>query len=229
MIRIGIAPLLTLCLFSSAVAQQAAPATQPVRPPPDQISGRLGTPVQLFNGKDLTGWTWHSQAPVRIEEVWSVVDGNLHCKGKPAGYIMSADTFTNFVLKLEVRHIKAGNGGVLIRAVDEALPWPRSIECQGQAGALGDIWNIGNFPMKVDPDRTRGRNTRKLKPSNEKPLGEWNTYEIIMDGGNLRLYVNGELQNWAVECQEVAGKICLQSEGGEYEFRNITLTPIERH
>lgn len=227
MIRFAMVAALTMCLVTAAFGQQP-PATQPVSPPPDQLSGKLGTPVPLFNGKNLAGWTWHSKDPAKIEDVWSVVDGNLHCKGKPGGYILSADSFTNFVLKLEVRHLKAGNGGVLIRVQDEALPWPKSIECQGQAGALGDIWNIGNFPMKTDPERTRGRNTRKLKPSNEKPLGEWNTYEIIMDGGNLRMLVNGELQNWAVECAELPGKIAIQSEGGEYEFRNITLTPIEK-
>jgi hypothetical protein len=104
--------------------------------------------------------------------------------------------------------------------------WPKSIECQGQSGAMGDIWNIDQFPMKVAEDRTSGRQTRKLHPSNEKPLGEWNCYQITLDGANLEIAVNGLVQNTATECQETAGKICLQAEGGAMEFRNLVLIPI---
>jgi hypothetical protein len=45
--------------------------------------------VQLFNGKDLTGWQVHYKEPgPKIEDVWSVKEGGiLHCKGKPIGYI----------------------------------------------------------------------------------------------------------------------------------------------
>ena len=47
-----------------------------------------------------------------------------------------------------------------------------------------------------------------------------------MDGGKLTLIVNGTVQNEATECEIVAGKICLQSEGSEYEYRNIELTVL---
>ena len=49
--------------------------------------------------------------------------------------------------------------------------------------------------MQVDAARTNGRHTKKALPSNEKPLGEWNHYEITLDGGELTLEVNGEVQN----------------------------------
>jgi hypothetical protein len=82
--------------------------------------------------------------------------------------------------------------------------------------------------MKTDPARTTGRHTAKMQPSNEKPIGQWNEYEICLNGGELRIYVNRLLQNTATECQEIAGKICLQSEGSPVEFRNIVLIPILR-
>ena len=148
--------------------------------------------------------------------------------GRPAGYLRTTDDFTNFALWLQVRHTKPGNGGVLVRMTGPDKVWPKSIECQGQSGALGDIWNIDNFPMKAAADRTEGRHTKKLYPSNEKPLGEWNRYEITLDGGNLELAVNGLVQNTATECQEVPGKICLQAEGGVMEYRNFVLIPIIR-
>jgi hypothetical protein len=80
--------------------------------------------------------------------------------------------------------------------------------------------------MKVDLTRTRGRHTRKLNPTNEKEVGGWNEYEIYLNKGDLRLYVNGLLQNTATECWETPGRICLQSEGSPVEFRNIVLLPI---
>jgi len=192
----------------------------------DAKSPAVGETISLFNGKDLSGWVWGAGGRnTRIEDVWSVVNGNLRCRGTPNGYIRTERDFTSFILKLQVRHLKPGNGGVLIRMVGQDKVWPKSIEAQGQSGALGDIWNIDRFPMKVDPQRTNDRHTRRMHPEiPEKPLGEWNDYEIIMNGSNLTLKVNGVVQNTASDVEIVAGKICLQSEGSEYEFRNIELT-----
>jgi hypothetical protein len=81
--------------------------------------------------------------------------------------------------------------------------------------------------MTVDPLRTDGRRTVRLQPSSERPLGEWNRYRILLDGGSLRLFVNDVLQNTAEWCAETPGKICLQSEGAWIEFRDVVLRPIE--
>jgi len=75
------------------------------------------------------------------------------------------------------------------------------------SNSMGDIWNIGEFPMKVDPARTRGRHTVKMHPSNEKPIGQWNDYEVCLNGSDLRIYVNRLLQNIATEVEEVPGKM----------------------
>jgi putative membrane-bound dehydrogenase-like protein len=190
---------------------------------------KLGEPVTLFNGKDLQGWTYHLSDPnVAMGDVWSVKDGLLTCKGQPAGYIRTLADYTNYVLTLEWKFDpkKPGNSGVLLRMTGKDKVWPKSIEAQLMSRNAGDIWNIDEVPMMVDPARTEGRRTAKLQPCNEKPLGEWNTYEITLNRGELRLVVNGILQNWAHWCEEVPGKICLQSEGAEIIFRNIVLRPI---
>jgi len=62
--------------------------------------------------------------------------------------------------------------------------------------------------------------------SNEKPIGEWNQYEITVDGDRVALHVNGELLNEGPGAEEIPGKIVLQSEGSEIHFRNIRLTPL---
>ncbi len=185
---------------------------------------KFGAPVPLFNGKDLSGWAFSGDA---VKAAWSVKDGVMHNAGKPGGYIRTEKTYTNFKISLEFRHLSKGNGGVLLRAQAPDKVWPRSIECQGMVANVGDIWNIDQFPMKTDPARTGGRRTQKLAASNEKPMGEWNTYEIVLNRGDLEIRVNGLLQNSATECWETPGWICLQSEGAEMEFRNLVLTPIE--
>jgi hypothetical protein len=186
--------------------------------------------VRLFNGKDLTGWKACLPKGGRMEDVWSVKDGVLICKGQPVGYIRTEADYTNYVLKLEWRFNpvtkKAGNSGVLLRMIGDDKVWPRSVEAQLHSSNAGDFWNIDEFPMKVDPQRTRGRNTKKTHFA-ERPIGEWNEYEIIVDGGAVTLHVNGEVVNRAWDVLETPGKICLQSEGAEIHFRNIRLAPIE--
>jgi len=188
------------------------------------LPDHFGEARRLFNGKDLNDWTFSSDAN---KTAWSVRDGILVNEGRPRGYIRTKSDYTNYILRLQWRHLGKGNGGVLLRMVGPDKVWPRSIEAQGMFNAAGDIWNIDKFPMKTAPDRTRGRHTRKMHPSNEKPAAEgWNQYEITMDGPNLELKVNELVQNTATECWETPGKICLQSEGSKMEFRNIILIPI---
>jgi hypothetical protein len=185
----------------------------------------------LFNGKDMTGWTYFlNDENAKMEDVWSVQDGVIICKGKPTGYIKTEEKYTNYELTLEWRFNPdkgAGNSGVLLRQVGEDKIWPKSVEAQLFSKNAGDIWNIGEFPLTVDPARTKERRTLKLKETNEKPLGEWNKYEITVKGGDLKLVVNGELQNEATGFEEVEGTICLQSEGAEIHFRNIKIRELE--
>lgn len=195
------------------------------------LSAPMPGEIKLFNGKDLTGWTAFLLDDGKMEDVWSVDDeGVLICKGNPVGYIRTEADYTNYVLKLEWRFNpvtkQAGNSGVLLRMIEEDKVWPRSVEAQLHSGNAGDFWNIGEFPMRVVEERTNGRNTKKTHCA-EHPIGQWNEYEIIADGGSIILKVNGEVLNEAWYAWEIPGKICLQSEGAEIHFRNIRLAPIK--
>jgi len=184
-----------------------------------------GRAVRLFDGTSLDGWVFSSDA---VKEAFSVKDGVLATTGRPVGYVRTEKDYTDYVLRVQLRHVQPGNSGVLLRVVGPDKVWPKSIEAQGASDNMGDIWNIDNFGMKVDPARTSGRRTVKMQPSNERPLGQWNDYEVTISGGNLRIYVNRLLQNTASECDHVPGRIALQSEGSPKEFRNIVLIPIAR-
>ena len=60
----------------------------------------------------------------------------------------------------------------------------------------------------------------------ERPVGEWNRYEIVLDRGRLTVHINGTLANEATVTETLAGPIGLQSEGGEIHFRTVELTPL---
>lgn len=197
--------------------------------------------VPLFNGKDLTGLKAVLPDGGKAEDVWSVVQENgagvLICKGQPIGYIRTEKDYTNYVLKLEWRFDPkkgAGNSGVLLRMVGEDKVWPKSVEAQLQSEQAGDFWNIDEFKMTTAKERLSGRNTKKDPTAaaaaggkTERPLGEWNEYEIIVDRGTVILKVNGVELNRATDVEVVPGKICFQSEGAEIHFRNIRIVPLD--
>ena len=190
----------------------------------------FGKTIKLFNGTNLAGWTGFFQdKSTDASQAWSVRDGILVCNGQPIGYLQTDLQFENYELVVEWRFDPkkgAGNSGVLLRIKGENNVWPNSIEAQLHSRNAGDIWNIGGFPMKADQERTNGRRTTKAHETNEKPLGEWNRYRIRLDRGNLTLEVNGLVQNEASECEQIPGRIGLQSEGAAIEFKTVELRPI---
>ena len=68
---------------------------------------------------------------------------------------------------------------------------------------------------------------KKQELSNEKPPGEWNSYDIVCDGDSIQLTINGLLQNKGTGANPSSGAICLQSEGSPIQFRNIYLKPLK--
>ncbi len=188
----------------------------------------------LFDGKGLAGWKavvpeLGTQGKDQAS-VWSVKDGVLVCGGKPAGYVRTEKAYTNYVLRLDWRwadpKAEGANSGVLLRVQEPDKVWPRSIEAQLASGHAGDFWNIDEFIMTTDTERVKGRNTKHMR-ANERPVGEWNDYEIIVNRGDVTLNVNGETVNRAWNCAEIPGFIALQSEGTEIHFRNVRVGEIK--
>ncbi len=60
----------------------------------------------------------------------------------------------------------------------------------------------------------------------ERPLGDWNTLEIIARGADLAFFLNGKLVNRAHQVNPRKGRIQIQSEGAEMFFRRVDLTPF---
>ena len=189
--------------------------------------------IALFNGRDFSGWTYYlDNKNARWQDTWSIdpVEQSIRCKGQPAGYIRTVRPYKNYVLRLQWRFApgRAGNSGVLLRLVGRDKVWPRSVEAQLQSGAAGDFWLIDGAHLDTPPERVdKGTPRHRLRTrTNEKPLGEWNDYEITCNGGNISLKVNGEVLNEGTNAEAFRGPIALQSEGAEIYFRNIRLTPL---
>ena len=194
--------------------------------------------IDLFDGKSLAGWEHYLVEPdVKMADVWSVRDGLLVCKGEPMGYLATKKKFADFRLIVEWRWAPgkpAGNSGVLLRITGEPRALPKCVEAQLKSGSAGDIYGFHGFGVKGDAARSVSAEAEmigklsgvtKIK-ANEKKPGEWNKYDITFSGGDLTLLVNGEKVNQATDCDPVAGKIGLQSEGGEIHFRTVRLIPL---
>ncbi len=196
--------------------------------------------VQLVNGKDLTGWThylWDLKAgkedtTTTASAVWTVEDGVLKCKGRPTGYLRTEKEYENYKLEVQWRWepgSAGGNSGVLVHTTTpNALgQWPKSIEVQLFRGNAGDFWVIGTtLDVPNVEERRKGRRHLNLTDDSEKPIGEWNTMEIVCQGNEITVHVNGDLVNHATNCSATRGAISLQSEGAPVQFRKVALTPL---
>ena len=196
----------------------------------DETNGHHGSAIELFNGRDLTGWKIVAEdAPA---DLFSAQDGILSCKGKPKGYLRSDREFADYKLSVEWRWSagQGGNNGVLVHcSTPNALNvWPKSIEVQLASGNAGDFWVIGTeLDVENEEERVKGRRHLNLTDGAEKPIGQWNKMEITCQDDEVIVYVNGQLVNHATNCSETKGAISLQSEGTPIEFRNIVLQPLE--
>jgi hypothetical protein len=188
--------------------------------------------IVLWNGKDFAGWKLFVPDPAHdVTKTWSINEAVIRCEGRPAGYMRTEADYANYLFHVEWRWPeRGGNSGVLVHTSGPDVVWPKSLECQLASENAGDFWVIGGIETKEHSQggkRVGDRRTTKLKKSSEKPLGQWNSYDIICKDDWVVVLANGVLQNVATRCSVTSGKICLQSEGAQIEFRNIYVEPLE--
>jgi hypothetical protein len=209
-------------------------------------AARSAEPVALFNGRDLSGWSHFLVDPaVGMKDVWSVEKGVLVCKGTPLGYLHTTTDHESFRLVVEWRWAPGAaarlgttpNSGVLLRVTGEPRAIPRAYEAQLRSGDAGDLYGFWGLPLEGDAARRREAKGHEMlgdmvgftkAEAAERPEGEWNVYEITVDGPAITLVVNGRKVNEATGAKVFPGRVGLQSEGGEIHFRKVELTPIAR-
>jgi hypothetical protein len=190
--------------------------------------------IVLWNGRDFDGWKRVVADPAAdVDDVWQIRDGVLYCTGKPNGYIRTEDAYQNYHLHVEWRWpAEPSNSGVLLHATGPDEVWPPCIECQLKAGSAGDLVLMNGAGITVDGVNRQNPARRfvvieKKGTGSENPAGQWNSYDIFCRGDSVRCLVNEVPQNEGTGASVSSGWICLQSEGGPIEFRNIYLEPIK--
>jgi hypothetical protein len=173
-----------------------------------------GEPVNLFNGKDLTGWK------AAGKNQWVVKDGVLTSPHSGANLI-SEQTFNDFKLHVEFRYQKGSNSGVYLRGRYEV-----QIEDSPKDAHPASVLFSGIYGF--------------LTPSEIAALGPdtWQTYDITLTGRMVTVVVNGKtvitnqeipgITGGALDSNEGApGPIYIQGDHGPIEFKKIVITPAK--
>ena len=191
---------------------------------PDMTKLKFGTPINLFNGKDLTGWRLINEKqkngfsakdgvlsndPVQVEGATHVSYGNLR----------TDQEFEDFNLKLEVNVPEGSNSGVYLRGMYE-------------------VQVVDSYQKDLDP-HNMGAIYSRIKPtvSAEKPAGTWQTMDMTLCDRHATVILNGVK---IIDNQPIygptggamksdvfsAGPIYLQGDHGKIYYRNLVLTPI---
>jgi hypothetical protein len=169
----------------------------------------FGRAKSLFNGKDLTGWTFSSKED---RNAWTVENGVLVCKPGPKGYICTSNNYTNYILRFQYRRLGKDKGAVLLRLTDQ----DKSIRISGKGDDFSHVKGISQ-KLKIETPETKFR---------KMPESFWNECEIILNKGRLEVRVNDVLRAAATGCGEIPGAIGFQTGAGHIEYRNIVLIPI---
>ena len=141
----------------------------------------------LFDGKDLAAWKIYGK-PADAPVTWAIEEGGVLAWRKGVGNLATKETFGDFELELEWKLSPGGNSGVMF-GVDEKSDKP---------------WHSGpEFQLLDDSKHRDGKNNLTasgalyslyppMKPA-AKPIGEWNTQRIVVQGGRVQSWLNGEL------------------------------------
>jgi len=167
--------------------------------------------VALFNGEDLTGW----KTDEATAKHWTVKDGVLHYDGQGESLVTAKD-YGDFELLVDWKIGPEGDSGIYLRGKPQVQIWDRP-----------EVGSGGLFNNKEGP-------SEPLTVA-DRPIGEWNTFHIIMKGDKVTVFLNGErvvdnvaLENWPDYDGPIPGRgpIELQHHGNPLEFRNIFIKEL---
>lgn len=186
--------------------------------------------VSLFNGQDLTGWVGDTEGYV-------VEEGTIVCVPKKGRNLYTEKEYDNFVIRFEFKLEPGSNNGLGIRC-----------PLNGHASYDGMELQI------IDEDHERYANLKDYqhhgsiygivaaKAGHLKPVGEWNQQEVIANGRNIKVILNGvtiidanldeALKDGALDgkthpgAQRPSGHIGFLGHGDKVSFRNIRIKEL---
>jgi hypothetical protein len=190
------------------------------------------------------------------DHVFRFESGVLHISGAEFGYLITKREYANYYLRAEFkwgeathppREGMARDSGILYHIQGPNKVWPTSLEFQICEGQTGDFYMTDGAALTgTDGKRETGppdsaarirrfgegpwqNVTGYRDPAGEieKPHGEWNLVELVVQGDHVKHYLNGKFVNEGSQAYPSSGKILIQSEGAEVFFRDIRLFPLK--
>jgi len=194
----------------------------------------------MFNGKDLSGWQGLVENPVvrakmkpaelakkqveankKVAGNWSVKDGCIWFNGA-GDNLCSVKEYGDFEMLVDWKITKKGDSGIYLRGSPQVQIWDTSrVEVGAQVGS-GGLYNNQKYlskPLKVA----------------DNPIGDWNSFRIVMVGEKVSVWLNGELVVDNVTMENYwdrtipifpVGPIELQAHGTDLAFRDIYVREI---
>ena len=194
----------------------------------------------MFNGKDLTGWQglvenpvarakmrrvdlerMQAEANVLVPANWSVKDGCIWFNGK-GDNLCSVVEYGDFEMLVDWKISKDGDSGIYLRGSPQVQIWDTSRTETGARVGSGGLYN-----NQINP-------SKPLKVA-DNPVGDWNSFRIIMIGEKVAVWLNGELVVDNVIMENYwdrkipifpKGPIELQAHGTNLAFRDIYVREI---
>jgi len=238
-------PFLAIALTSAAADPQYEEGKFPPPKPPEVKW------VDLLSGQLTDHWTdmncsmSDSFELTKDEHGVTVLAGSGH----PIGLVRSLRAYENFILEVDWRHLTeapssakngpggtTGNSGIYVWA-DPIPPagnsFTRAVEVQvcnlgnGQwYTSNGDLFPIHGATMIPDPRfGVSGSRSMPIEFRGAK-TGQWNHCRITCADGTIQEELNGAVVTAGFRCSPRKGYLCLESEGGPVEFKNMRLTEL---
>jgi hypothetical protein len=154
--------------------------------------------VNLFNGKDLSGWKGLVGNPIErnkmsanelkaaelianeeMKKDWHAKDGLLAYEGH-GDNIVTENKYGNFELYVDWKITEKGDAGIYLRGSPQVQIWDSSRREVGAQVGSGGLYN-----------NLKGKSMPLVYADNK--IGEWNNFHIIMKGDKVTVYLNGLL------------------------------------
>lgn len=212
--------------------------------------------IKLLGGKNLDGfYTFIRNSADRKkapdlnkdpDKVYTFKDGVLRVSGQHMGYLATKKNYGNYRLVAEFKWGKktwdgkgrARDAGLFFNASGDDVLFMKSQECQLLEGGTGDLCLIRGADLAARgtsgvkrydrPGKGEWKNQLGFRGPDEveKPLGDWNTIEIINRNGRIKLSINGRVMVDGKQADPKSGKILIQSNNAELFYRRLDLHPL---
>ncbi len=232
------------CQPATNAPSPAAPPPQPTASPtteattaPTPISTAETPPFVMEEGFQPLPFQDMAVFPAddTTRETWTSVGDELLCTGKPKCYLHTKSPFGDGTLRFDYRFepdpkvtdpvkLAAHNTGVLLFIQEPHAIWPKSIEVQGKHSEMGQLRPNGS-KAEVEQMKVVYQDHPEVRESARKPVGEWNSIEIVTKAGAITASINGQIVAVGEPGEQKSGLIGLQAEGHRLRYRHLRFAP----